>query len=137
MNLPLIIHMYRIIIYVILIILLALFGFSKITSSTEGVELVHKVEASSQPKIEVDPLFEKIAYCESKNDPHAKNPSSSASGRFQFLWSSWNYYGKMLWGENFYEKNVFNYNDNTELAKYVYELNGTKDWDASRDCWAN
>lgn len=80
-------------------------------------------------------ILERIATCESQNNPHAKNKYSSASGRFQFLWSSWNYYGKQLWGEDFYEKNIWSYEDNTELALYVYKLNGTKDWNESKHCW--
>lgn len=82
-----------------------------------------------------DHLFEKIAWCESKNDPKAKNAYSTASGRFQFLNSSWEYYGKQYWGDKFYQKNVFDYDDNTALAWYVYMKNGTSDWEESRPCW--
>lgn len=35
----------------------------------------------------------RIAYLESKLDPNAKNPNSSASGLFQFLSSTWGQYG--------------------------------------------
>lgn len=41
----------------------------------------------------------------------------------------------MLWGENWVNKNVFDWDDNTELAEFVFKLNGTRDWDASRSCW--
>ena len=82
--------------------------------------------------------MERIAYCESKNVATAKNPTSSASGRFQFLKSSWEYYGKRLWGSDWVKKDVFNYDDNTELAYYVFSINGYKDWEAdpaSVACW--
>lgn len=81
-------------------------------------------------------LFNKIASCESGNDPHAKSRTSSASGRFQFLWGTWNHYGKELWGGEFYQKNVWDYNDNTELAWYVYTKYGTSDWNESKSCWS-
>lgn len=84
-----------------------------------------------------DPLFEKIADCESKNDLQAKNPYSTASGEFQFLTRSWKYYGQKLWGEQWVNKDIFS-TDNRDLAWYVYTNYGTRDWEADRksyDCW--
>ncbi len=92
--------------------------------------------ATTTPVIaKVDPLFERIAFCESRNDPHSKNKYSSASGRFQFIWGTWHHYGIELWGNDFYKKNIWSYEDNTELALYVYKKYGTKDWNASKHCW--
>lgn len=79
--------------------------------------------------------FNKIAVCESQNSEMAKSLVSSASGRFQFIKSTWKQYGLELWGKELYTRNVFNYNDNTELAWYVYETYGTSDWSASQSCW--
>lgn len=82
--------------------------------------------------------MERIAWCESRNNPLAKNPRSTASGRFQFLKSSWKYYGEKKWGDAWVTKDVFSYVDNTELAYWVYSINGTKDWEAdpaSVACW--
>jgi hypothetical protein len=81
-------------------------------------------------------VLEAVAWCESGNDPLAKNPRSTASGRFQFLKSSWNYYGKKLWGEELKNKNVFDYEDNTALAVWVYNRNGLVDWEESKPCWS-
>lgn len=89
----------------------------------------------STTTLEIDPILGKIAICESSNDPNAKNPNGTASGRFQFIHSSWVYYGHKLWGDNFVNKNIFDWNDNTELANYVFLLNGTSDWIASESCW--
>lgn len=87
--------------------------------------------------VEVVPdILLKIAQCESGNRADAKNPTSSASGRFQFIKSSWEYYGKKLWGDEWVNKDVFNFKDNTDLALYVYKLNGVKDWEESRECWS-
>lgn len=82
------------------------------------------------------PILEKIAYCESQNNPHAKNKYSSASGRFQFINQSWYDYGLKLWGDKFYEKNIWSYKDNTELALYVYKIDGTTPWNSSKNCWS-
>lgn len=95
------------------------------------------VLAFISPKIEQGyEILEKVAYCESRNNPLAKNPNSSAKGRFQFLDSSWKHYGKMLWGDKWKEKNVLDYDDSTELAMYVYSINKLKDWEASKNCWS-
>lgn len=87
------------------------------------------------PTSKISPLLERIAMCESNDNPLAKNPNSTASGRFQFLTSSWNHYGKELWGDELKNKDVFDYHENTELALYVFNKNGTRDWNASIDCW--
>ncbi len=93
--------------------------------------------ASTTPVVESLPsIMERVAWCESHNNPQAKNKYSSASGRFQFIWGTWYSYGLQLWGEDFYQKNIWDYDDNTELALYVYKKNGTKDWNASKSCWS-
>lgn len=85
-----------------------------------------------------DPLFNKIAMCESQNDPLADNPYSTAKGRFQFLDGTWKYYAQKLWGADWINKNVLSYKDNTDLAWFVYTNYGTSDWEAdpkSYNCW--
>lgn len=84
-----------------------------------------------------DSLISAIATCESNNDPKAKNKHSTASGRFQFLKGTWEYYGKKLWGDDWIKKDVFSYEDNTELATWVINTYGTHDWDESKFCWYN
>lgn len=113
-----------------LIVLLGLFPVPAIASTTPVI-------ASQLPAIEVfPPILEKIAICESGNIADAKNPNSTASGRFQFLDSSWKYYGTKLWGDNLKNKDKLNYKDSTDLALYVYNLNGTNDWISSKPCWS-
>lgn len=108
----------------------------------DNIELIKTAEASTYEQVpqvqivEVDATLLAIAECESGNNAKAKNPNSSASGRFQFIKSSWEYYGKKLWGDEWVNKDVFNWQDNTELAIYVYNKNGTSDWLESKPCWS-
>lgn len=90
-----------------------------------------------------DPLFERIAYCESfdkalgRNNLEAQNSTTTAGGEFQFLDGTWKYYGQKLWGDEWVNKNKKS-TDNRELAWYVYTHYGTSDWEAdpkSYNCW--
>lgn len=101
---------------------------------TPSWQLVLTSTGLSSPQKAPDELFERIAWCESKNDPRARNGASSASGRFQFLESSWEYYGTELWGST-KGRDVFSYKDNTQLASYVYRKYGTDPWLDSKSCW--
>lgn len=98
------------------------------------IEPVHAPVAPAFPEVGARALMERIALCESQNDPTAKNSRSSASGRFQFLKSSWEAYGRELWGST-EGKDIFSEKDNTELAYFVYEKYGTSPWESSRYCW--
>lgn len=122
---------YKIVLYVLFAFSL-LIGFGQLLSADNP-----PTTGATMPVVKSSPLFERIARCESKNDPHAKNKYSTASGRFQFIHSSWYHYGRELWGEDFYSKNVWDYDDNTELAWYVYSEYGTKPWKASKNCWSH
>lgn len=75
-----------------------------------------------------------IATCESELKPFAKNPNSTAKGVFQFLNGTWKYYGLMKWG-TLEGKDVYDFEDNVELATWVIGKYGTKDWNPSKHCW--
>jgi hypothetical protein len=81
------------------------------------------------------PVMERIATCESGNNPHAKNPESTASGRFQLLRSTWNAYAYKVWGNDMDKHSVFDYNDNTVVAQSLYEEQGVTPWLSSSKCW--
>lgn len=81
-------------------------------------------------------LLARIMDSESGNDPHATNKESTARGCFQFLFGTWERYGKMHWGEEFYAKSVYNPKDNVELAAWAISTRGTSDWDASKHNWS-
>lgn len=80
-------------------------------------------------------LLDRIIMCESGGNPTARNSHSTAKGLAQFLDSSWRYYGLILWG-SLEGKDVFNPNDNRELASFVLRRYGTSSWSESRSCWS-
>lgn len=81
-------------------------------------------------------LMARIAQAESGNNPLAENKTSTATGCFQILNKSWRYYGEMLWGDDRFNKNIYNPKDNTELAKFMIEKEGTSPWDSSKAVWS-
>lgn len=74
---------------------------------------VHGVSGASQKLIA-------IAYCESKYNPYAANPSSSAKGIFQILDGTWRVYG--CTGD------VYNNHDNIDCAIKIYKRSGFSPW---------
>lgn len=127
--------LYKIFLFVCLLILLLL-GFQKVLA--DDTQISPKIPIIVQVKYTEE--FNRIGGCESVGNPygkwdyHAKNKHSSASGVFEWINSSWYHYGLELWGEDFYTKNIWT-KDNVDLAWYVYEKYGTKDWLSSKDCW--
>lgn len=121
--------------YVVLAILLITSLLPKpLVAETPEVDLAQQLKTMQDS----DPLFNKIGYCESHNIPTAKNPHSTAKGRYQFLDGTWKWYAPQLWGDDWVNKDVFNYTDNTNLAWFVYTNYGTGDWEAdpkSYNCW--
>lgn len=70
-----------------------------------------------------------IARCESGGDYNAENPTSTASGRYQVLDSTWDGYGG-------YERASDAPPDVQEAwAREAYARAGTTPWRASRSCW--
>lgn len=80
-------------------------------------------------------LLKKIIKAESGNNPKAKNGQSTARGCAQWIIGSWESYGKRHWGEDFYNKNVYNPKDNVELMAWAVALEGTSPWNASKSVW--
>lgn len=88
------------------------------------------------PKYGVDlELMKRIIKAESGNNRKAENSGSTATGCSQYVIGSWRYYGKMLWGDSFYEKNIYNHGDNVELMAWTIANYGTSPWDASKNVW--
>ena len=65
---------------------------------------------------------QKIAWCESKYDPHAVNSDSDAQGLFQFLPSTWA-------GTPFASSSPFDPNANAQAAAWLYQTYGPTQWE--------
>lgn len=80
-------------------------------------------------------IAKRIVDAESGGRYQAENGSSTATGCFQFINGTWRNYGKKLWGDEFYKKNIYNPKDNVELGMWTLKMKGTTDWDASKSVW--
>jgi soluble lytic murein transglycosylase-like protein len=76
-------------------------------------------------------LAERIIKAESGGNERAENKSSTATGCFQFINGTWRKMGKELWGDEFYNKNIYNPDHNVELGLYVLGKYGSGAWAAS------
>lgn len=74
-----------------------------------------------------------IACSESRFLAHAKNPTSSAGGVFQFIDGTWASYSLIFWGE---VREKYNPVHNVELAILALSKYGTRDWNASKHVWS-
>lgn len=109
---------------------------SKKEEAPKEAESCQDAIAKYSKQYEVDEnLLMRIAEAESGFNHEVKNSTSTASGCFQWLTGSWNDYGKKLWGKDFYKKNVYNPDNNTELAAWVIKTEGTGPWNASAHNW--
>lgn len=71
--------------------------------------------------------------CESGGNARAQNPSSTASGLFQFLDSSWAAYGGTKYAARAKDATPA---QQYEIANHAYAMSGLSPWAASRSCWA-
>ena len=74
----------------------------------------------------------KIAWCESRYDHEAENPTSTATGLFQILKGTEELCEKHLG----VELNMKNINDNKLCAMWLYDRYGTHPWENSMYCWS-
>jgi resuscitation-promoting factor RpfA len=88
------------------------------------------VAATGSARADID--WEPIIACESGGNPAAQNPSSTASGLFQFLDSSWAAYGGLRYASRAkYATPAQQY----AVANAAYAQSGVSPWAASRACW--
>lgn len=80
------------------------------------------------------PILLEIRHCESTDNYTAANRRSSARGAYQFLSSSWAWYGHAeRYGVSSADQATPAQQD--EAALMTWQLDGTRPWYASRHCW--
>ncbi len=104
----------------------------------EKPQMVNHPQQYETPQIEVvlPQIMLDIAHCESGNRQFldngeiVSNPHSSAIGRFQIMSSLHRDTAESM------GMDIDTEEGNTAYAMYLYKKNGTRDWNASRDCWS-
>ena len=77
-------------------------------------------------------ILDKIAFCESGNDYQKPSNISSAYGKYQITWATWNEIAKLTG-----RTDKTNPEDQEINARKLYDLRGLKPWVASKNCWGN
>ncbi len=96
----------------------------------------HSVEEYVREYFKDAPVMIDIARCESRfrqldsTGKVLKNPTSSAMGTFQIMASL---HAKSA--QDNLGLNIYSLEGNAAYARYLYERNGTRDWNASKHCW--
>jgi hypothetical protein len=97
---------------------------SKIVSATAIILEAIPAFSINQP---VSNILAEIAYCESRLNPKAKNPNSSAKGLLQIIDSTWREFGCT--------GNVYDPDDNFSCGLKIATESGFHHWNASKSCW--
>jgi LysM repeat protein len=93
-----------------------------------ALSTAHAEAAEPAPSVNWGP----IVSCESGGNPHAQNASSTASGLYQFLDSSWKAYGGTKFGARAKDASAA---QQTQIANIAFQKSGLSPWTASRGCW--
>lgn len=75
-----------------------------------------------------------VIYGESRGDPRADNPTSSARGLFQFLKSTWNKVAVATNGPNYDSGAPYNPEISTYYAAWLWADSGWGQWSAAARC---
>lgn len=106
------------------------------TTQSQSMPASQSVEEYVREYFQDAPVMIDIARCESrftqlnKDGSVVKNPHSTAMGAFQIMAS--------LHAESAQKNlglNIYTLQGNAGYARYLYEKNGTRDWNASKACW--
>lgn len=79
----------------------------------------------------------KVSFCESRWDPDAENPRSSATGLFQFLRKTWNWVADSTGSPSFAQGGPYDPEWAVRNAAWLAENGGWQHWAPSRACWRN
>lgn len=103
------------------------------TATVAGIAGTVAVTTTMEAQAADGPDWSAIIACESGGNPAAQNPSSTASGLFQFLDTSWIAYGG---GKYASRAKYATPAQQTEIANHAYALSGLSPWAASQGCWS-
>lgn len=102
---------------------------------TVGLALLGVAAAAAPAQAATVPdVLAKIRYCESGNNYQAQNPSSSASGAYQFLTSTWQ---SLSASAGYATAKSAPASVQDAAAIELYNAQGTAPWAASQSCWAS
>jgi hypothetical protein len=101
-------------------------------TATATLGVAAGVVLASANAAHADPDWAPIIACESGGNPTAQNPSSTASGLFQFLDTSWIAYGG---GKYASRAKYATPTQQYEIANRAYAQSGLTPWTASKGCW--
>ena len=101
-------------------------------TTTATLTVAAGVVLASTNVAHADPDWAPIIACESGGNPSAQNPSSTASGLFQFLDTSWIAYGG---GKYASRAKYATPEQQYEIANRAYAQSGVTPWNASKSCW--
>lgn len=76
-------------------------------------------------------IRDRIAWCESRNNPRAVNRSSGASGKYQFMRSTWHAVTGLPGDAADYPEAVQDH-----AFDLLYASSGTRPWASSKTCWS-
>lgn len=97
-----------------------------VTALPAGAALIGAGTASAA---EPTGVLDEIARCESGGNPRAQNPSSTASGTYQFLDSTWRSIGGTGRAKDASPA------EQRRMAEKLLAQQGTTPWNASKSCW--
>lgn len=106
--------------------------FRDAAAATATLSVAAGVILASANTAHADPDWAPIIACESGGNPTAQNPSSTASGLFQFLDTSWIAYGG---GKYARRARYATPTQQYEIANRAYAQSGLTPWTASKSCW--
>lgn len=101
-------------------------------TATATLGVAAGVVLASTNTAQADPNWAPIIACESGGNATAQNPSSTASGLFQFLDSSWIAYGGSKYASRAKDATPA---QQYEIANRAYAQSGLTPWTASQGCW--
>ena len=99
-----------------------------------GATMSVAAAAPAKAATELPTVLQKIRYCESGNDYTAQNSSSSASGAYQFLTSTWQ---SLSASAGYATAASAPASVQDAAALELYNEAGTSPWAASQSCWGS